>query len=111
MLKHPHTSHLDFDSCLIQQSKLVKYLGGHLDSSLTFEEHIKQKSKAAMLNFTKIKTNKTQSQCHHLHYPSANVMHFSPTLLQCNVIWNHQEAITKIPKNSKYVHKIGPQQA
>ena len=40
----------------MQQSKLVKYLGGHLDSSLTFEEHIKQKSKAAMLNLTKIKS-------------------------------------------------------
>ena len=45
MLKHGNTSHPDFDSSLIQQSKLVKYLGGHLDSSLTFEEHVKQKSK------------------------------------------------------------------
>ena len=44
-----------FGSSLVQQSKLVKYPGGYLDSSLTFEEHIKQKSKAAMLNFTKFK--------------------------------------------------------
>ena len=55
MLKHANTSHLEFDSSLIQQSKLVNYLGGHLDSSLTFEKHINQKSKAALLNFTKIK--------------------------------------------------------
>ena len=55
MLKHANRSHLDFDSSLIQQSKLVNYRVGHIDSSLTFEEHVKQKSKAAMLNFTKIK--------------------------------------------------------
>ena len=55
MLKHTNTSHLYLDSSLKQQNKLVKYLGGHLDSSLTLEEHVKQKSKAAMLNFTKIK--------------------------------------------------------
>ena len=55
MLKHENTSHLDFDSSLIKQSRLVKYLGGHLHSSLTLEEHVKQKLKASMLNFTKIK--------------------------------------------------------
>ena len=55
MLKHANTSHLYFVSCLVQQSKLVKYLDGCLDSNLTFKQHIKQKLKAAMLNFTKIK--------------------------------------------------------
>ena len=55
MLKHANTSHLDFGSSLIQQSKLVKYLGGDLDPNLTFEEHVKQKSTTAMLNFTKMK--------------------------------------------------------
>ena len=45
MLKHASTSHLDFASSLIQQSKLIKYLGGHLDSNLTFEEHVKQNQK------------------------------------------------------------------
>ena len=43
MLKHANTLNLNFNSHLIQQSKLVKYLGGHLDSRFTFEEHIKQK--------------------------------------------------------------------
>ena len=55
MLKHANTSHLNFGSSPIQQSRLVKYLGGHLDPCPIFQEHIKQKSKAAMLNFTKIK--------------------------------------------------------
>ena len=55
MLKQANTSHLDFGSRPIQQTKLVKYLGGHLDHNLTFEEHVKQESKAAVLNFSKIK--------------------------------------------------------
>ena len=111
MLKNAKTSHLDFESSLIQQSKLVKYLGGHLDSSLIHEEHIKQKSKAAIVKLHKNQGNKTQPQCHCLHYPSANAMHFSPRLLKCNVICNHQDTIIKLPKNSKCVCKIGPQQA
>ena len=55
MLKHANTSHLNLGSSPIQQSRLIKHLGEHLDSCLTFKEHVKQKSKAAMLNFTKIK--------------------------------------------------------
>ena len=47
-VKHANTSHLNLGSSPIQQSRLVKYLGGHLDSHLTFIEHVKQKSKAAM---------------------------------------------------------------
>ena len=45
MLKHANTSHLNFGSSPIQQSRLVKYQGGHLDPCLTFEEHVKQKQK------------------------------------------------------------------
>ena len=55
MLKHANTSHIDFASSPIQQSKLLRYLDWNLDPNLTFEDHVKQKSKAAMLNFTKIK--------------------------------------------------------
>ena len=43
MLKYANTSHLNFGTSHIQQSILVKYLGGHLDSWLTFKEHVKQK--------------------------------------------------------------------
>ena len=59
MLKHANTSHSDFDRSLIQQSKLVKYLGENTGSFLTFEEHVKQKSKAAMLKVHKKLGNKT----------------------------------------------------
>ena len=67
----------------IQRSNLIKYLGGHLDTSLTFKEHVKQKCKAAMLNFIKIKAIRpslTAAACHtlvlmlcisHLEYANA----------------------------------------
>ena len=55
MPKYANTSHLNFGTTPKQQSKLVKYPGRHLDSCLTFEEHVKQKSKVAVLNFKKIK--------------------------------------------------------
>ena len=55
MLKHADTSHLNFGTTPIQHSNLIKFLSGHLDSSLPFKEHVKQKCKAAMLNFIKIK--------------------------------------------------------
>ena len=38
----------------IERSTKVKYLGGHLDSNLTFREHILIKCKAALLNIIKI---------------------------------------------------------
>ena len=41
---------------IIHNSKVVRYLGGHLDSSLTFETHIKTKVKTAMANFIKIRS-------------------------------------------------------
>ena len=55
MLKHTSTDHLNFGTTPIQRSNLIKYFRGHLDASLTLEEHVKQKCKAAMLNFIKIK--------------------------------------------------------
>ena len=38
----------------IQRSTKVRYLGGHLDSNLTFKEHILIKCIAATLNIIKI---------------------------------------------------------
>ena len=106
MLKHANTSHLDFNCSLIQQSKLVKYLGGHLDSSLTFEEHIKQKSKAAMLlNFTKIKAIR----------PSLNTTTCNTLMLMLCIsnalLYRITKKLLKIPKISKYMCIIGPQEA
>ena len=69
MLKHADTSHLNFGTTPIQWSNLIKYLGGHLDSCLIFEEHVKQKCKATMLNFIKIKAIRpslTTAPCHTL---------------------------------------------
>ena len=94
MLKHANTSHLSFGSSPIQQSRLTKYLGGLLDSCLTFKEHLKQKSKAAMLNFTKIKAIRpsfTATACHilvlmlcisHLDYLNALLYGITKKLLQ-----------------------------
>ena len=69
MLRHADTLHLSFGKTPIQQNNLIKYLGGHLDSCLTFEEHVKQMCKAAMLNFIKIKAIRpslTAATCHTL---------------------------------------------
>ena len=94
MLKYANTSHLNFDTSPIQWSRLVKYLGGHLDSCLTFEEHVKQKSNAAMLNFMEIKAirpSPTAAACHilvlmlwisHLDYSNAWLYGITKKLLQ-----------------------------
>ena len=39
---------------LIPISYGMGYLGGYLDTNLTFSEHVKQKVKAAMTNFRKM---------------------------------------------------------
>ena len=49
-------SPLDAKGNLIPKREVVRYLGGHLDTSLTFEIHIKTKVKTAMANFNKIRS-------------------------------------------------------
>ena len=83
MLRHASTDHLNFGTTPIQRNNLIKYLGGYLDTGLTFKEHVKQKCKAAMLNFIKIKAIRpslTTAACHslvlmlcisHLNYANA----------------------------------------
>ena len=44
------------DSDLIQICNIIRYLGGFLDQSLTFNNNISQKIKAAMGNFPLIKS-------------------------------------------------------
>ena len=47
----------------------IKYLGDHLDSSLTFKDHIIAKSKAATINIIKIRNIRkylNQNMCHKL---------------------------------------------
>ena len=89
MLRHASTEHLNFGTTPIQRSNLIKYLGGHLDASLTFKEHVKQKCKAAMLNFIKIKAIRhslTTAACHTLvlmlcisHFDYANALLYGMT--------------------------------
>ena len=55
-LKKLDKSPLDANGNPIHNSKVVRYLGGHLDSSLIFETHIKTKVKTAMANFIKIRS-------------------------------------------------------
>ena len=53
----------------IQCTDKIKYLGGHLDSSLTFKDHIIAKSKAATINIIKISNIRkylNQDTCHKL---------------------------------------------
>ena len=53
----------------IQCTKKIKYLGGHLDSSLTLKDHIIAKSKAATINIIKIRNIRkylNQDICHKL---------------------------------------------
>ena len=54
---------------LVNLSEVVRYLGGYLEQTLRFKEHIKQKTKKAMANLIKIRC---------LHYPSINAVHINP---------------------------------
>ena len=53
-LKKCTTSGLEVLGENIEKSKVIRYLGGYLDSTLTFKQHIKTKCKSAMLNLLKI---------------------------------------------------------
>ena len=48
------TSPINANGYLIPMSYRIWYLGGYLNTNLTFSEHVKQKVKAAMGNFIKI---------------------------------------------------------
>ena len=53
----------------IKCTNKIKYLGGHLDSSLTFKDHIIAKSKAATINIIQIRNIRkylNQGTCHKL---------------------------------------------
>ena len=53
-IKKINTSPINANGDLIPMSYSIQYLGGYLDTNLTFSEHVKQKVKAAMANFIKI---------------------------------------------------------
>ena len=111
MLEHADTEHLNFGTTPIQWSNLVKYLGGYLDSCLTFEEHVKQKCKTAMLNFIKIKAIRpslTASACHTLvlmlcisHLDYANALLYGMTKKLKSIYQRIQNMCTKLVLNKK----------
>ena len=47
---------IPFNADLIQISNVVRYLGGYMDCNLNFKEHISQKIKKVMTNFTRIRS-------------------------------------------------------
>ena len=53
-IKEIDTSPINASGNLIPMSYNIQYLGGYLDTNITFSEHVKQKVKAAMANFVKI---------------------------------------------------------
>ena len=52
--KKINTFPINANGNLTPMSFSIQYLGGHLDTNLTFSEHVKQKVKAAMTNFREI---------------------------------------------------------
>ena len=48
------TSPINANGNLIPMSYSMQYMGGYLDTNLTFSEHVKQNVKAAMANFIQI---------------------------------------------------------
>ena len=55
-LRKQDESPMDANGDVIPKSRVVRYLGGHLDTSLTFETHVKTKVKTTMANLTKIRS-------------------------------------------------------
>ena len=55
-LRKLNKSPLDANGDLVHKSKVVRYLGRHLDESLTFKTHIKSKVRTARANFIKIRS-------------------------------------------------------
>ena len=55
-LEKVSTEYLNANGLSYTYKPLVTYLGGHLDQSLNFKEHVKQKAKKAMSNLVKIRS-------------------------------------------------------
>ena len=49
------TSHLNINNVQVQRSRVIKYLGTHMDEKLSFEDHITAKCRTAAINFQCIK--------------------------------------------------------
>ena len=68
-LAKTHRDTININGEIIKHTNKIKYLGGHLGSSLTFKDHIIAKSKAATINIIKIRNIRkylNQNTCHKL---------------------------------------------
>ena len=65
-LAKTHRDTININGEIIKCTNKTKYLGGHLDSSLTFKDHIIAKSRAATINIIKIRKYLNQDTCHKL---------------------------------------------
>ena len=68
-LAKTHRDTINNNGEIIKCTNKIKYLGGHLHSSLTFKDHIIAKSKAATINIIKIRNIRkylNQDTCHKL---------------------------------------------
>ena len=83
----------------IKRSTKVRYLGGHLDSNLTFKDNILIKCKAATLNIIKIcniRKYLTRETCHKVILQHD---HITPRLCKLNT---SRPAIIKYKNNAKH---------
>ena len=99
----------------IQCTNKIKYLGGHLDSSLTLKDHIIAKSKAATINIIKIRNIRkylNQDICHklvislvlsHLDY-SSSLLSGGVPYSSINILQKVQNSAARLVlgRNTKY---------
>ena len=98
----------------IQCTNKIKYLGGHLDSSLTLKDHIIAKSKAATINIIKIRNIRkylNQDICHklvislvlsHLDYSNSLLSGLPDSSINILQKVQNSEARLVLGRNAKY---------
>ena len=101
-IKKLDTSLFNANGDLIEPSTDVRYLGGYLDSSLTFKGHVKEKTRRAVANIIKkINTKISHSGCS--HNSTSYAIHFSPGLCKCNALQDTRKNIMQVPNCSKHL--------
>ena len=100
-LKKLDKSPLDANGDLIHSRELVRYLTGHLDSSLTFETHVKTNGK---LHQDWI--NPQLPIDRGLHHTCLNAVYNTHRLCKCHTIQIYSQGHQQVPITAKYVCKI-----
>ena len=101
-------SPLDSNGNLIPKSKVVRYLRGHLDTSLTFETHVNTKVKTGKGKLNQDQINLRLPISKSLHHTHPNVMHNTHRLCkwQMQYIWIHSQGHQQVSITSEHVCKI-----